>query len=227
MDDNKQGTELLDLEETGRRSLFECLTPSIQDWTQKIPLDIWQTDFQDLEKELDPSPTLRVMRRNLWKRYKEALEQGGDIRAYDIYHGVVTRQSFWTEILGKPKKLAYILSPKAEYDEVAAEALDFGMERIRKDILTAPIINPATGKFDASVAGCVLAAVRLLDSRVKGSPLQRIEQKTMQVNIHRNEKTPITREQLDEELRMLQARLGSTPMTLPSSPTLEDDDGQS
>ena len=79
-------------------------------------------------------------------------------------------------------------------------------------MLRAPLFNDK-GEFYKENAAVVLNAVKFLDARVKGSPLQRIEQKNMSLHVHKNQGS-VSREDLDKELELLRAQLqgNSTPL---------------
>jgi hypothetical protein len=226
MSEKKLSLSELDIGDLGGRSMFECLTGTFRKAAEEIPPEMWALDFGIIEERANPTPALRVMRRKFWMKYTHVLNQGtGVILPADVYGRIASRQNFWSDVLTKPHRLLYLLTPKATYDEVAEEALDFGIERIRKDILTAPVYSDE-GKFNAQNATVILQAVRMLDSRVMGSPLQRIQQH----NVHETRQvgssgTVVTREQLDQELQMIREKLGAAPMlAIDVTPKPSDDD---
>ncbi len=54
-------------------------------------------------------------------------------------------------------------------------------------IIDLPVIDPQTGRLDKAVAQMQLTLYKLMEVTIHGTPTQRIEQKTMSLNVTRHE----------------------------------------
>jgi hypothetical protein len=200
------------------RSQFDILTGSLKIAAENISPSIFELPYVELTEKVSPTILVRRLKKRFWQEHDRVIaNQEADISPTNIFGGLCSRQYFYKEVVDRPWTLAWILYPTAGYDAIAEEALDFGIERVRAEILTAPLYNEK-GKFDVAVSAQIIQAIRFLDARVKGSPLQRIEQKSLHLHAHSDSKA-MTREQLDLELKEIRDRLsqGAAPLLLESS----------
>lgn len=175
-----------------------------------LPKEVLDLGPEVLEERAKPTLVIRRLRSKLWHEYERVLKENRTkISMTDVCKNICTRQYFYEYVVGEPVMLAWFIHPQTSFDQIAEEALDFGLERIRKEILTAPLYTDK-GKFDTGIAAQILTAVKYLDARVKGSPLQRIEQKSLHVHTTRQ---AVDRESLMLELEKIREELsiGATP----------------
>lgn len=220
--------ELIDDDSQVQRSLYECLSDRMRKIIDELPKEIMDLGPEVLEERAQPTLVLRKLRSKLWKEYERTLkEEKSKIAMLDVCKNICTRQYFYEYVVGEPVMLAWFIHPQMDFDQAAEEALDFGLERLRSEILTAPLYKTkadgSRGEFLKDNAHLVLSAVKYLDARVKGSPLQRIEQK----NLHLHANAPprsVSRESLLTELEQIRAQLalGSVPqLNVPGKPDVE------
>lgn len=195
-------------------NIYDLLTPALKAWAEKIPLSIFEMSQKDIEEAADPSVLQRQLKMSFWTNYEQAVSRGyKEINISQIVSAHCSRQYFYKEIVEKPIMFAWLLTSPINYDLLAQEALSFGIDRIRKEILTAPMFD-ANGKYNPAIGSMIFQAVKLLDSRVKGSPLQRIEQKHLSHTVHERV-DGLTVAELDREIRDIQARLaGGAPLQI-------------
>lgn len=195
-------------------NIYDLLTPALKSWAEKIPLEIFEMSQKDIEEAADPSVLQRRLKIKFWTHYEQAVSRGfKEINVSQIVSDFCSRQYFYKEIVEKPMMFAWLLTSPINYDLLAQEALSYGIDRIRKEILTAPMFD-ANGKYNPNIGNMIFQAVKLLDSRVKGSPLQRIEQKNLSHTVHEKVDN-MTVAELDREIREIQARLaGGTSLQI-------------
>jgi hypothetical protein len=145
--------------------------------------ELFQLDERDLYKEMKvkPNPTDNRLRLRFWDEYDRSQSYQKSMEMHLVYAGVCSKQYFYGRYLTLAEKVAWLLCPPASYMVKMEEALAFGIERLR-DILE---INPmlASGKVDSRLADIQMKIVALLDMRVKGAVVQKIEQKNMNLNL--------------------------------------------
>lgn len=128
-----------------------------------------------------PTPEDSRLRTKFWFEYDEALLRNRNIRVQVVLAGTSTEEQF-DQYLKHPTKVAWLLTPPADYEWVTKEALAFGIE-LWRDVLEQPHINEF-GKIDYKLLEIKSKIILALDMRVKGGITQRIEQKTLGLNIH-------------------------------------------
>lgn len=193
-------------EESGKRTQFEVLTEGLRRKAEQISPDIFQLGPADLEEKAQPTVLMRRLKLRFWQEYQKVISNGNpSISPVTIYQDLCSKQYFYERIVGNENVFGWLLSPVTDYETKVEEALDFAIERIRAEILTAPLFD-AKGKFDNYVAGTVLTAAKFLDARAKGSPLQRVQQQSLHVHRHEGH-APVTKDNLSEQLEEIQRKL--------------------
>lgn len=203
-------------EESAKRTQFDVLTPALKQKAALIPQVIFEMKPADLEELVNPTTLMRRLKKKFWMEYHRAIGLGrAEVEVLSIHSGLCSRQYFYKCIVDKQETFAWILSPLNEYDLMTEEALEFAVDRIREEILTVPLYNVkddgSRGAFLKDNAAALLTAAKFLDARVKGTPLQRIQQANL--HVHQGStgaKSGITREELDRELMEIHARLSGS-----------------
>lgn len=188
------------------RGPIEFLSPGMREHAERIPQDVFERTPEELEEMIKPNPLYRQLKMRFWSQYEKAIAEGRTkIEPFSIYGGLCARNLFYYHIVHNPEAFAWILMPDPGFDAQAAEALQFSLKRLRNDIITVPVYDE-NGKFDPHAAGVILAAFKALDSRVHGSPLQKIQQQSL--HLHKHE-TPgsLTKEALEAALQDIRDRL--------------------
>lgn len=200
------------------RTILQCMTGKFRELTEALPPEIRELDVHELEKRFMNTPKLRCLKIGLWTEYHRVVSGNLDhMSIVNICSGVCSRENFYSHVISRPEILAWLLHPTTEYDRKAEEALDFGIDRLRKDILTAPILDEK-GRYNPIVGSQIIQAIKFLDARVKGSPLQRVEQKTLHAHAHVHKHEGVTRESLMQEMREIESRLMGTQPLLIQAP---------
>lgn len=204
--------EVLD-EETLTRPIHECLSPYLTTALSQISHDVRSQTLADLEECLSITPLMRQIKISFWEEYRRTIVQSKPTMSVSaVCDQICSREHFYHQLVRREESLAWLFHPPTAFDKIAEEALEFGIERLRKEILTAPLYSQ-NGAFNEKNAAVILNAIKFLDARVKGSPLQRIEQKSL--HVHKTiESGSITKEDLDKELAQLRAQLASASQPL-------------
>jgi hypothetical protein len=143
-----------------------------------IPSELLGMTQEELEQQRSPGSVDYFLRKNLWKQIDIAKKSGvTELTAASIYQGVCNVTTFHQKVIKTPIRLAWLLiNPLSDIDR-AEEALSFGLDRVRRDLLTMPM--------NEKTAPVILKAIELLWNRVKGPVVQRIEAKHAHLNMNK------------------------------------------
>jgi hypothetical protein len=160
--------------------------PTIHDAIKDLLLnapELMEMEQHELSQRANPSFTLSRVRMSFWNEYENANQGNRKMHLSKIVAGVCTETVFRKKILGDRVKLAYVLCPPKDYQITVKEALDAGLDSLRA-IVSARVIDE-NGNLNAKSADVVLKAIALLDMRVKGAVIQRIDQRSLNVNLNK------------------------------------------
>lgn len=181
---------VLDLSVEERRNVRDMLPPYIKEAIDSIPDELRLMDERELRKHVKPNPSVQALRNSFWVEYARCMDRGANwMKVSNVISGICSIEYWAQVVLKSPGLVEWVLRPPISYNRAMEEALYFGVEKIR-EILELPFqrksIDPKTGFdmviVDTKVAELVLKAFMLIDTRVKGSVVQRSETKTLQVN---------------------------------------------
>lgn len=199
---------------------------------QKHLLAIDEGDYGIREEEFERKYgrvdifTNRV-RIEFWREYEMAQQEFRHMSLENIAFRCGSPTSHINKVLTTGSKLLWTLIPPSSYENFLDEALEFGLMRVRRDILDAPVYN-ADGNFDTKAADLLLKAVAFFDMRRNGG----IVQKSVQIVKHQNELKTLTSgrtiKDIEERIKELEAKgvvnraLGITDSSIPQQPTVRD-----
>lgn len=215
-----QATDENNEPQTERERLYKVLPTHLQQAILRIPDEYLCMSESDLTEAADPGSVEHMLRYNLWKKFHEAERNGvAQLTSTAIFSGICTSSNWYNRVLQDPKKLAWILQPTQESTDVMREALDYGIRKIRNEILTQKV----TEKNAASI----IKAIQFLADRVWGTSVQRIESKNLNLNVGNNQASPEianTREAIESKLLELQQMVKQQNDTkiLEASKSIED-----
>ena len=171
---------------------------------QEVP-DLLTLDEGTFKEKLRPTLTLNRIRMSFWQEYENAVQTGRKIRLAQMIGGICTEYYFQEKVQPSNEKMAYILCPPTNYTVQVKEALQAGMETLR-EIVSAKVIDD-DGFLIPRAADVVIKAVALLDMRVKGAIVQRIDQRSLNLNMNRDISP---KEQLPQSMDELDAMIAQT-----------------
>jgi hypothetical protein len=172
-----------------------------------------RTLFKTLRTEKKvPTPTDNRLRLAFWMEYDRAQASNKRMEILPIVAGICMPHYFYNEYLQRPEKVAWLVCPPASYEVVMEEGLQFGIEQLR-DILEQPHVSLNSKNqevVNVKLAELKAKIVAMLDVRVKGAPLQRIQQTSMNVNVSEKQisaaMTELTMDQIEKKLEDLRKR---------------------
>jgi hypothetical protein len=133
-----------------------------------------------------------------------------------IIFDAISREGFYDHYLKNNYKVAWVCTMPLQYSRILKRNLT-QLARNMGQVIDQPLIDPVTGKFDKSMAQIQLALLKFHEVTLHGTPTQRIEQKTMSLNVTRHEGagahahlTGVSEEALAEKIKRLETQLRET-----------------
>ena len=193
-------------DESNSRSIINLVSGVFRSAVESIPDRYFDLSTEELRDLVDPSESEDRLRLAFWTEYDSAQKQDRPMRVSRVYSRICSKQNFYTRILPNKEKLAWILTPPPDYSLVLEEALLIGAERM-KEILTAPLYDKK-GNFDSKVANAIISLMKSIESRVKGPVPHRIESKSLNLNVNKEEgKEDAKKPEEPQTIEELEARL--------------------
>ncbi len=121
----------------------------------------------------------------LWNELRRAsigIGTDSKVAPKQIYGGICSEQHWYYRILSVPEKLAWILSPIKQYEEMLEPLLYKWRER-QAEILSLPLVDQK-GKVMPSVGKLIAQIGMKIEDRVLGTPVQR------QAHLHADVSSP-------------------------------------
>jgi|GEM_PF-2981740 len=210
-------------------SLYHMVPMSVQAAMQDInPLWFSWTEQTVIRKFEITARDMRL-RLGFWDEYFTAKDQGRKMMMSRVYNGACSRRFWEDSILKSPKKLSFIMTMPGDYMK-SMKALHYMAVARLEEIIKFPLRSK--GKPNLLVADRVMKAFSLIDNRVKGLAVQRmqVEQKNMNVNINKDmNNIPSNPEDLAKEIADLEKKLSKEALpamkTTRSSTILENSSG--
>ena len=154
-----------------------------QDHPEYFVMD--EPTFKANHRDLITLVTQRI-RVSLWQEFEGAICNNRLMRLNQIFAGTCGETTFYS-LIDNPIRLAYILCPPVDYIVMLKEAHGAGLEKLR-EIFSAQIIDEE-GFLNPKAAEVVIKAFALLDARLKGAVVQRIDQRTLTASVSSKEIT--------------------------------------
>lgn len=191
------------LTEDDPQSIYKLVPEWLADKIRKIPKEYWDLSTEDLRRKVRPGKVVETLRYSFWLEYNATVFQGKKgIVLQRVYGPICTDVYFGNEVCNSPLLLCWMLHPPQNYTNCLEALLDHSLERVR-EIVNLPIVDEETKKVDHKIAKMIIDIHDKLQDRLKGTVVQRLETKNMNLNLNRPV-TEITEEQLDRRLKELQ-----------------------
>lgn len=204
------------------RSIFSLAPEALRRAMERVPLQYFEMSEDELAAQIKPNSTLNCLRFRLWDEYGRAAENQAPLHTRAICRGICTEHYLLRAVFRNPAMTAWLLTPPKSYEAAAEEALMFGLMRLR-EILTFPLYdergrpNPAVGKL-------VQQVTRMLDDRLKGSPTQNINKRTLSITAKQVEdiSKSTSMEELEKRLSKLRSEEEKFALQEERRPRLEE-----
>jgi hypothetical protein len=190
--------------------VLSLVPEALADSYRTLPRKAFEQDERTLRTILNPSEQQQMLRTKLWQILNERLGISGAprISISEICRGV-SNTDYLERICTLPYVVAWLLCPTLNYETRVEALVEKSYDRM-SEILDLPI-KDNTGAVDMKVANLVLQVAKMIDMRSRGGYVERIEQKTLNVNASAKEaqamfggKEILSLDQIEERIKMLE-----------------------
>ena len=207
------------------RSMYNMVPAAFQRAMERIPKEYLTMDESDIHDQVKPNTTLNCLRFRLWTNYQRAVENGiARIPTKDVCSGICSQSYLTGAVLRNPLMTMWLITPPKSYETSAEEALNFGVTQMRK-ILNFPLYD-SKGQPCIKTAKLQLDVLKTLHAQVRGAPVQRIEQRSMNIHASSREVQDVlasdNMEAIEKRLKELRGEEEKTVLLEEARPKLEE-----
>lgn len=172
-EENDRGVALIELPKS-----VQYFSDYITERARQIDPTLWMLSEVELEQKFRPNHNDYLFRKRINQLVVEAEAAGFDkIETLSIYDGVCTRQNFYQSLKLNPYRIVWLFSPVLN----AAELMEAGFLQAIKKVMDEVL----TMKITEKSAPVVLKALEFFTNRHLGGVTQKIEQKSLTMNVSR------------------------------------------
>ena len=199
---------LMELDFRTPELLDYCSQPLVKRISSLSP-ELTKLSFEELKLLAKPDERVELLREAFWVEYERSIAQDRKVQACNVYDGICNRDQ-WYDINRNDYRMAYIITPTAKYEARIQIILKEKAVPILNQILDAQMLTE-DGLLDIGIATLKVRVIKQLEDRLKGTPIQRSENKEFRVNA--NIKTPDSMEDLKKRIEDLDGKLASVATT--------------
>lgn len=182
------------------RTLLEIVPMHVRVEMEKLSAEDLNKSEIELARELDPTPFANQIRMNFWAEYVRAQRRKTEMRMINVYDGVCTKSSFHDNIVKSHRNLLWVVTPPADLMASSRDAFWLAMRFMRKIFEDMPLFTKE--KLDPHGISQGLRAFEILKDIVHGATIQRIETKSLNVNVNTDADTSgMTHEEIKKQLK--------------------------
>lgn len=165
--------------ESNPRSVINIVPEPVRRAMLLIPGEYLAWDEQMLKRQIKPNATTSRLRISFWQEYNRAQEDNKPINITRVYAGVCTNGFFYNKFLPQSALVAWMITPPTDYMKAMQETLVEGVDQLR-EIVTLPVRDQSGAPIYQNIDR-ILKAFAIVDNRVRGAVVQKIETKNMHV----------------------------------------------
>lgn len=196
------------LDEDNPFSLLELCPPAVKEAIEKLPIRFYKYSEMQLRKAANPSAEIARLRMSFWDEYLRASDERRAMNVRAITRGVCSHNYFYEVVLANENWVGYITTPPADYQLAIREMLELSWDRIR-EVLLLPItekiplkktvvndegksetVYEIIEKPNTKLIGEIRQITNMLDLRVKGAIMQKMQIEQRNLNINANADDP-------------------------------------
>lgn len=206
-----------------QRILAEVTEGKLHDVILSMPEDLVMMEEKNLRKLVNPTPALWLLRINFWREYDRCMARADrKMSVANIVEGVIS-PSYFNSIANEPYKVAWIIKPPLKFEMEIDALIARGVERYW-EIVDLPIMEKtADGKSKYNTKHCeiILKAMKELTDRAKGLAIQKIESKSLNVELTNDTYKAGEVDALDARIKQLEKDLGKGVIDVREDSTTE------
>lgn len=192
------------LDKSNPRSLVNIVPSEVRAAILRIPKELLLMEEKALRRKVKPSDTLNYLRLNFWLEYNRAQERQCRMMMSNVLRGACSKEWFYDGVVSSDDKMAWILTPPADYTVVQVDIFQTSLEKLRQCLRVRPYNLTVTEETDKdgnktvtrkqvpNVAAMreIREIVRMLSDRVQGSVVQHLAIKAQSHNVNEERSLP-------------------------------------
>lgn len=190
------------------QSILDLLPEPLASAYPQLPNELTNQSEVTLKTLLNPNNQMEAIRTRIWILVKSraASRDTARIDLSEIATGIAPI-SYVEMVLAQQYMVAWCGCPTIDYDTRVESLLNKAYDKLQR-ILDFPLTD-ANGEVNTKSANLVIQVAKMLDLRSKGSYIERIEQKTFQVNTTATEARELFRKNADLSLDEIESKIKS------------------
>lgn len=193
---------------------IELYREDLKNKLEALPPEVWKKTEVELKLASKPSLEEFELKNKLWEEMASAQEMGRKIYEPAIYKDICSKFR-WKNMLKNQAKLAWLFSPLVKYEEKAKALLEVATDRyleiLNMDIGVVRKIDGeyiSTAEVDPKKASIMLAAIKNLEDRVKGTSVQKsVSIHTTEPKTNKSDKADLNIDLVNEKIKELEQKL--------------------
>ncbi len=159
-----------------------------------------------------PTVTDNRIRVKFWHEYDCAQERGTGMNLNTALARICSSMYFYDRYLTRPEKVAWILTMPVAYENKMEEMLEFGLEQFREILALDHGGTEENPRINLKLIEMKAKIIAMVDQRMKGGIVQRVEQKNMNLSIHTTDKGLAqkalggTMKEIEERIKLLERK---------------------
>lgn len=199
------------------RSVFDLSPVAVRRAVMDVQPELFHKDDRELESDFKPTRTDRKIKLSFWKEYDLAVSEMRSMKTENICRNVCHPNYFRDHFLKNEGKVVWLLVPPNDYMMELETMMGTAADRLN-EIMNIPITKKdknGNDVVDVNAAGLVLKAIKQLEDRVKGAPIQKQENKNLSINYDAgSEKAHID---VDKKIAELEDAIKNTRIAIPDT----------
>lgn len=186
------------------RALINLVPEKVKEAILKVASEFphyLEANERNLHKMLEPSDTDDKIRLSFWAEYNRAQDSNTSMRMVNVYGKIMSNECFF-KLTNNPQRVAWMINPPEDYMISLEASLNHGKENLNKLLKMELFDN--SGNLKKNEASIFIKAFELTQNRVKGAVIQKMEQKTASLHVHKKEASDEEIKERLESLRLQQ-----------------------
>lgn len=206
------------LDASDPRNVINLMSHFMKEHALAIPTRYWEMSETELQAEVfgqdsRPDTILNRLRIAFWDEYERCQKELCQMEVRRIISNICPQPYFIKKVVPVAAHFAWVLTPPPSYMASVKEVLNFSLDRQREVLLVSPV--KSDGTVDTKLAEIQLKIAAMADMRINGAIVQRIDQRSINMNLNANANDDATKkanltamttmEELDARIREVKA----------------------
>lgn len=194
---------------------INLVPPKVRQAILSIPHDWFLWSENKLKSHLSEKSIMDVdfqLRLSFWDEYERVFQTASPMKQVNITRGVCSAGCFYSDVLSNPARVLFMITEPSYYKKRLKYAHHMLTEKILEIAKMDIRDSTKDGLPDARTMAIQLEAFKYTDQRIHGSLIQRVESKSVNVNVNTTQEAAPTHEDLDKQIAELE---NAVPMQLP------------